>query len=300
MPELTGNVFNIQKFSLHDGPGIRTVVFLKGCPLRCKWCANPESQTADIQILWDATKCLHCGNCVRSCPHKAVCAEGEQVTIFGTRCVGCRACVNTCPAQALKAEGEIITVSQVVKICLQDIDFYEESGGGVTLSGGEALSQPEFSAALAKELKARGIHTAMETTGYAEPSIFDQVTEEIDLLLFDMKHWDAQKHLDGTGVDSRLILENMCRAIQNGREVLPRLPVIPGFNNTTEDAAGFVKRLQEAGVGKIQLLPFHQFGEAKYAQLGRKYDYQNIPALHEEDLQDFRKVFLDAGIDAFF
>lgn len=192
------------------------------------------------------------------------------------------------------------TVSQVVKVCLQDIDFYEESGGGVTLSGGEALAQPEFSAALAKELKARGIHTAMETTGYAEASVFDQVTEKIDLLLFDMKHWDAQKHLAGTGVDNCLILENMRRAIRNGSEVLPRLPVIPGFNDTPEDAAGFVKRLREVGADKVQLLPFHQFGETKYAQLGREYDYRDVPALHEEDLQEFRQMFLDSGMEAFF
>ena len=300
MSELTGSVFNIQKFSLHDGPGIRTVVFLKGCPLHCKWCANPESQKADVQILWDGKKCLHCRNCVRNCPQKAVCAEAERISISGTRCVGCQTCVNTCPAQALRAEGEMKTVSQVVEICLQDIDFYEESGGGVTLSGGEALSQPEFSAALVMELKAHGIHTAMETTGYAEASVFDRVTEKIDLLLFDMKHWDPQKHLDGTGVDNRLILENMRRAIRKGKAVLPRLPVIPGFNNTSEDAAGFVKRLREAGADKVQLLPFHQFGEAKYAQLGRKYAYQDVPALHEEDLQDFRQTFLDTGIDAFF
>lgn len=257
MSEPTGIVFNIQKFSLHDGPGIRTVVFLKGCPLRCRWCANPESQSPEPQLI--------------RAPQ-----GGDEVS------------------------GQRRSVEEVVNLCLQDRDFYEESGGGVTLSGGEALAQPRFAAALLRALRAQGLHTALETTGCAGPAVFDEVTALADLLLFDMKHWDPDKHREGTGMDNRLILDNMARAIGRGQEVLPRLPVIPGYNDSLEDAAGFVSRLREVGAGRVQLLPFHQFGENKYALLGREYAYQDVPALHEEDLTQFRQAFLEAGIDAFF
>lgn len=296
----TSIVFNIQKFSLHDGPGIRTVVFLKGCPLKCKWCANPESQSPRIQILWDKEKCLGCGACAASCPQGAVLKTGRIIRIDGKTCSGCGICATGCPAQALRAEGEVKTVREVLNVCLQDRDFYEESGGGVTLSGGEALVHPDFSMALADALRKQNIHVAMETTGFAAPELFDRVTGHMDLLLFDVKHWDEAKHLEGTGVSNRLILDNMKRAIASGLRVLPRLPVIPGYNNTLADAKGFAARLKEAGACEIQLLPFHQFGEKKYDELGKPYAYTDVPALHEEDLKDFRQVLLDQGIRAFF
>ena len=296
----TSIVFNIQKFSLHDGPGIRTVVFLKGCPLKCKWCANPESQSPRIQILWDKEKCLGCGACAASCPQGAVLKTGRIIRINGKTCSGCGICAAGCPAQALRAEGEVKTVREVLNVCLQDRDFYEESGGGVTLSGGEALVHPDFSMALADALQKHNIHVAMETTGFAAPELFDRVTGHMDLLLFDVKHWDEAKHLEGTGVSNRLILDNMKRAIASGMRVLPRLPVIPGYNNTLADAKGFAARLKETGACEIQLLPFHQFGEKKYDELGKPYAYTDVPALHEEDLKDFRQVLLDQGIRAFF
>lgn len=299
--ELKGIVFNIQKFSIHDGPGVRTNVFLKGCPLRCKWCANPESQLMKPQILYHSKDCVHCGTCAASCSEQAVSMDGEgKIHMDFAKCRGCLTCVHSCPQRALSCEGEVKTVDEVLEVCMQDVDFYEESGGGVTLSGGEALMQPDFAKALLRELKARGIHTAMETTGFAPAEVFDGVTASADLLLFDMKHWDAEKHKEGTGVDNTLILENMRRAVAGGKEVLPRLPVIPGFNDSLKDAARFVRRLRKVGVDRIQLLPFHQFGENKYTLLGKTYEYEAVPALHKEELTEFRQVFLDAGIDAFF
>ena len=276
------------------------MVFLKGCPLKCKWCANPESQSPRIQILWDKEKCLGCGACAASCPQGAVLKTGRIIRIDGKTCSGCGICAAGCPAQALKAEGEVKAVREVLNVCLQDRDFYEESGGGVTLSGGEALVHPDFSMALADALQKQNIHVAMETTGFAAPGLFDRVTGHMDLLLFDVKHWDEAKHLEGTGVSNRLILDNMKRAIASGMRVLPRLPVIPGYNNTLADAKGFAARLKEAGACEIQLLPFHQFGEKKYDELGKPYAYTDVPALHEEDLKDFRQVLLDQGIRAFF
>ncbi|MEY8390886.1 glycyl-radical enzyme activating protein [Lachnospiraceae bacterium] len=293
-------IFNIQKFSLHDGPGIRTVVFFKGCPLSCKWCANPESQTANIQILLDRDKCTACQTCVRTCTSGAITMTGSGVQINHSRCRQCLSCVFACPRKALTAEGKEQTIPEILEICLQDKEFYEESGGGVTLSGGEALMHPQFALSLLKTLKQHNIHTAIETTGYASAEIFDRVTACADLLLFDVKHWDEKKHIEGTRVSNRIILENLKRAIAAGKNVLPRLPVIPGYNNSSQDAEGFATLLTETGAKQIQLLPFHQFGERKYDMLGKNYSYANIPALHEEDLENFRQIFLLHDIQAFF
>lgn len=295
-----GLVFNIQKFSLNDGPGIRTVVFLKGCPLRCKWCANPESQSSRIQILWDGGLCLRCGACTHACPQGAVRLENGGVHINHTACIGCGSCVSGCPGNALKPEGEWKSVDEVVDACMKDVDFYEESGGGVTLSGGEALMQPEFTLALLRALKEKGIHTAIETTGFASEQVFREALPYLDLLLFDIKHWNSEKHLEGTGVSTLPILANMKAAIDAGKAVLPRLPVIPGYNDALSDAEGFAERLRELGAGRVQLLPFHQFGEKKYEMLDRHYTYTDIPALHESDLEEYRQVFLAYGIEVFF
>lgn len=276
----SGIIFNIQKFSLHDGPGIRTVVFFKGCPLTCRWCSNPESHSTNVQILWDKEKCTGCKTCVKTCPQNAITEQSGKIIIDNKQCAGCQTCVSSCPGHALKTEGERKTVGEILDICLQDKDFYEESGGGVTLSGGEVLMHPDFAVSLLRSLQKLHIHTAIETTGFAAPEIFDRVTAYADLLLFDIKHWDEEKHKEGTGVSNTLILENMRRGIADKKNILPRLPVIPGYNNTPEDAVGFVRRLHDAGATKVQLLPFHQFGEKKYDMLGKEYSFIDIPALH--------------------
>lgn len=296
----TGVVFNIQKFSVNDGPGIRTVVFLKGCPLRCRWCSNPESQLGRVQILWDQKKCIGCGHCAAACPNGAVTMADGKIHIDPALCKGCRKCVTECPGRALKAEGERKSVEEVMGVVMQDLPFYEESGGGITLSGGEMLAQPEFAAELYKAAKEDGLNTCCETTGYASKEIFLKVTENIDYMLFDMKHWDPAKHKEGTGVTNDLPFQNMKLAISMGKDVLPRIPVIPGFNDSLADAEGLSRQLAAAGAGRCQLLPFHQFGENKYHMLDRKYGYENTPALHKEDLEEYRKVFMRHGIDAFF
>jgi len=297
MKEVKGIVFNIQKFSLHDGPGIRTVVFLKGCPLQCKWCSNPESQRSAKQILWDKKLCVRCGACAQSCKQHAIQVSEERVIVDPDTCIGCLACVRTCQNRALKVEGEEKNVEDVLNVVRQDVDFYEESGGGVTISGGEALSQPEFTKALLAACKERGLHTAMETTSYAEKEIYLDVTEQVDLMLCDLKHWDSQKHREGTGVGNEMILENIKAAAERGRNILLRLPVIPGFNDSLEDAKGFVQRMHELGLHRIQLLPFHQFGEHKYHSLGKVYTYENVAALHPEDLADYKRIFEEAGME---
>lgn len=296
----SGIIFNIQKFSVNDGPGIRTTVFFKGCPLRCRWCANPESQSADTQILFDAGKCLHCGRCVNVCPSHAVSRDNGRTIVDHSLCRGCGRCVPECPGKALSAEGERKTVQEIIDIVMQDIVFYEESGGGITLSGGEFLSQKEFAAELLKAAKEEGLHTCCETTGYASPEVFREITRDIDLILIDMKHWNSEKHREGTGVTDDLPYRNLCEAVSAGRNVLVRIPVIPGYNDSRSDAERFSARLKEAGVNRVQLLPFHQFGENKYDLLNRTYAYKDIDALHKEDLSDYLQVFRDSGLDAFF
>lgn len=309
-------VFNIQKFSLHDGPGIRTVVFLKGCPLRCKWCANPESQLFYPQILWNRKNCRGCGHCTEVCPQQAISRQelyseklrnpwGEEVTSFRIlidhkNCNLCELCVRECPYAALTLEGSPKTVQEVLSVCLEDEVFYEQSGGGVTLSGGEPLAQPEFAAALLRELRKRDINTALETTGFASAEVFSSVTREADLLLFDIKHWNEKAHMAATGVGQKRILANFSYALKNGPEVLPRLPVIPGFNDSLEDAKQIALLLRSYSAARIQLLPFHPFGEHKYELLNQEYAYAGLPPTRPEALEEYRKVFLRHEINAFF
>jgi pyruvate formate lyase activating enzyme len=252
----TGLLFNIQKFSLHDGPGIRTVVFFKGCPLSCKWCSNPESQRAEPCMMRDGDT-----NAPDSRPY---------------------------------------SVDETLEICRQDRPFYEESGGGVTLSGGEVLTQSAFAAALLDALRAEHVHTAIETSGCAPPEIFAKIAARADLLLFDIKHYDDARHAKGTGVHNGPILANLKSALVRGWNILPRLPLIPGYNNSPEDARGFAALLETLGLKRAQLLPFHQFGEKKYDMLGIPYAMRSVPQLHQEDLEEFARIIAASGIDCFF
>lgn len=298
---MTGVVFNIQKFSIHDGPGVRTTVFLKGCPLRCAWCSNPESQLLKVQVSYDARSCAHCGHCAEICPREAICIwKDGRVHVDFARCAGCMLCVQECPTRSLSREGEIRTVEDCVDVCMQDFDFYEESGGGVTISGGEGMGQPDFTEALVQALKQKGIHTAIETTGCVSEATFRRLAPQFDLLLFDVKHFDSDKHHAGTAVGNELILRNLRWAHEQGVEILPRIPVIPGFNDSLTDAAGIAALLNDIGLKRVQLLPFHQMGENKYTFLNRTYTLAGLKALHPEDLQEYQKVFLDAGLDCFF
>lgn len=298
--EKQGLIFNIQKFSLHDGPGIRTVVFLKGCPLRCCWCSNPESQITKKQVLWDKDKCTSCFHCCHICSHQGISFIEGRLHIEETKCAACGLCISNCPESALKMEGEYHSVDEVMDICMQDYDFYEESHGGVTISGGEGMMYPDFVINLFKRLKEKNIHTAIETTGYVDSDVFNNVANYTDLLLFDVKHYDREKHLEGTDVYNDLIVQNLKNAIDNKRKILPRIPVIPGFNNSLKDAEGLSDLLLFVRANRVQLLPFHQFGEKKYEMLNMPYDLSSCKALYPEDLQDYQKIFTDKGLTCFF
>lgn len=289
---MKANIFNIQKFSIHDGPGIRTVVFFKGCPLRCRWCSNPESQSFHTQILWDPGKCLHCGLCQQSCPTESIHFSDDGNFLFQHKtCKGCLTCTRQCPGNALKYTGKEMSEDEVMKEIMKDADFYEESGGGVTLSGGEVLAQPKFASLLLSECKKKGLHTALETTGYASHEMFVSVTEHADLLLFDMKHHDSKKHRLYTGVPNEQIIENLKWAVSHGKEVIARIPVIPGINDSLEDAREFSSLLCRIGIRQVDLLPFHQFGQNKYEQMHMDYKMKDVKALHPEDLTAYAEIF---------
>ena len=295
-----GIIFNIQKFSIHDGPGIRTTIFFKGCPLKCVWCSNPESQLEKVQILYDKNKCRHCLTCINTCKQHAISLVDNQIKIDFDKCVGCLQCVSSCFNNALSHEGKYQEIDEIVDICLQDQDFYEESGGGVTISGGEGMAQPKFLKELVTRLKEHNLHVAIETTGYIQSDIFKELAVMFDLLLFDVKHYDTNKHYEGTKVHNELIIDNLKWAIDRGLTVLPRIPVIPGFNASLNDAINLSDLLIKVKAKRVQLLPFHQFGEKKYELLNKKYALKNEKALYPEDLKDYQKIFLDKGIDCFF
>ena len=280
---LTGKVYDIQGFSIQDGPGIRTTVFLKGCPLRCPWCHSPESQHFKPQLSWISMRCIgveKCGNCIDACPKKglapgdiakhAVTQEDVQrVTIQRGLCDSCGSCAAVCYPKALSICGTDYTVDDLTERVCKDIPFYENSGGGVTISGGEPLCQPEFTLQVLMRLKERGIHTALDTTGYVEYDIFKRVLPYTDLFLYDLKHIDGEIHKNVIGVDNALILENARRLARDGGNMQIRIPVIPLFNDSPEviEAAGeFCKSLGEA-VSMIQLLPYHNLGVVKYQRI---------------------------------
>lgn len=297
-------VFNIQKFSLNDGPGIRTVVFLKGCPLRCAWCANPESQKRAPQLEWKESACVGCGACLSAAPGAAVVEYAGKRHLDVRNLRGdtpeARAAVAACRTHALACIGETKTVEEVLQVCLQDKPFYEDSGGGVTLSGGEALTWPDFCEELLQLLHEEGVDTCIETEAHVTPGTFQRIAPLLNHLLMDLKHVDPVRLREHTGVDDHLMLANLSWAIAQGLDVLPRTPVIPGFNDAPEDARAMARWLREAGASRVQLLPFHNFGESKYTLLDAPYTLHGAKSLHTEDLQDYRQVYLDEGVEAFF
>lgn len=234
------------------------------------------------------------------CPKQAITYEHNRIHINHILCDGCGACIKDCPGSALSQEGYETTVEKVIQEVMQDEVFYEESGGGITLSGGELFMQWQFAEEILLAAKEEGLHTCCETTGFVKEEIFERIIALVDHVFFDVKHYSNEKHKEGTGVDQSLILSNLKKAVSMGKTVLPRIPVIPGFNDSQKDAEGFVEVLKEAGVTRVQLLPFHQFGENKYDLLDQPYVYHNTTALHKEDLEEYRNILIQAGIDAFF
>ena len=294
--EQAGIVFDIQRFSIHDGPGIRTIVFLKGCPLACRWCCNPESQQPAPVVMYRKASCVHCGRCIRVCKRGAL-SPDHPGFIDRTRCTGCGACAEVCLAGALTMKGRTMTVRQVVQELQKDATSFRRSGGGVTLSGGEPLVQSGFALELLKACKERGWSTAMETTGFAPKEVVEQVMPLVDHALVDLKTIDPAVHEEQTGVANRLILENAIRIAGLAATVV-RVPLIPGVNTNPAalEAIGRFARLMP-GVDTVHLLPFHTFGENKYALLGRPYPLAEATPLTAEEVGGFRAIIEEIGLN---
>lgn len=247
-------IFNIQRFSIHDGPGIRTTVFFKGCPLNCTWCSNPESQNFEPEPMWDKIK-------------------KRYITT-----------------------GEFKTIEEIMEIIIKDKDYYRESQGGITLSGGEVLSQPEFAEMLLIECKKHNIHTACETSAFSSEKVFNNFIKYPDLIIIDIKHYDTHKHREKTGVSLEPVIKNIKYALSENKNILFRIPVIPKYNDSLKDAFHFSKLLKQNNISAVELLPFHQYGKSKYKCLNRKYEFINKKQIYPEDLEKYREVFMNNEI----
>lgn len=265
--EPAGLVFNLMRFSLHDGPGIRTTVFLKGCPLRCRWCHNPESQSSEPEIICFEERCIHCGDCVAACPHGALHSDGQLIHVPEQLCQRCGECADACPSGARQLAGRWMTVPEVLAEVVKDQVFFDESGGGITLSGGEPLLQADFAEALLAACSARRIRTVLDTCGFADTGVMRRVSEHVGLFLYDLKLMNSERHERFTGVKNELILRNLKMLAERGSSIIVRVPVIPGVNNDNDNFDALSEYLSSLKLRDIDLLPYHRLGGDKYLRL---------------------------------
>lgn len=280
--ERTGLIFNIQKFSIQDGPGIRTTLFMKGCSLQCPWCSNPEGLSSEREIMVGERKCIRCGKCAEACSTGAISFENGARTIDWSLCTNCLECGKVCPSHAIQIVGEHKTVDESFKVAAQDKDFYKTSGGGITVSGGEALLQWEFVRDLFRKCKDAGFHTALDTSAYCPWGNMEQVLQYTDLVLFDVKHMDPGKHEEKVGISNDLILENLEKA-SNTTKIWLRIPLVPGFNDSEQNMHETAELASKTGAEKISLLPYHDWGKDKYSGLGKQYHHKGADGPLEPD-----------------
>lgn len=298
----TGFITDIQFFSLSDGPGIRTTIFLKGCLLNCRWCHNPEGKYRYPEVFPFLPRCDGCGDCIEVCPAGAITMERPGVPRIDRRlCNGCFQCVEACKREALVVWGRQVTVEEVIGEVERDKTFYRTSGGGMTLSGGEPLAQPGFAGALLQAARERGIQTALDTCGHVKWEAFEGVLENSDCVLLDIKHMDPRAHRDYCGITNELILENASRMVAMGKQVRVRVPVIPGFNDTEENlrrTAEFVRDLgRSRGSIGVDILPYHPFAGAKYRVFGLEYPYPSGEGYPEDRLRSIVEIFVDCDLE---
>jgi pyruvate formate lyase activating enzyme len=280
-----GIVFDIRRFSVHDGPGIRTTVFLKGCPLQCAWCHNPESQSAEPELIKRPSRCLRCGACVEACPEDAVRLDFDGPTTDLARCERCGLCVDACFSGARELAGREVSAAQAMAMIERDRPFYDESGGGVTFSGGEPLLQPEFLLELLGSCRKMEICTALDTCGYAPWAVLDRVRGDVDLFLYDLKTLDDDQHRVLTGVSNRLILENLRALSEGGHTIVLRVPLIPGINDEDDNIrrTGALAASLPTPV-RVELLPYHRIGVEKYGRVARQYLLPQVQPPSQERL----------------
>lgn len=312
-----GTVFDIRKYSIHDGPGIRTTVFLKGCPLRCWWCHNPEGQAASVDLVFRENRCILCGACVEACPNGAISRNKEKPITDRTKCKVCGACEAVCYAQARETVGRVMEVGEVMTDVEQDAVFYEQSGGGVTFSGGEPLAQREFLLDLLRVCKKKGIHTAVDTCGQTMWETFESIYEYVDLFMYDLKLVDGARHLRFTGSSNHVILENLLalstlmlsrqtqpafaregkHVTAGGARMMLRVPIVPGINDDNESIERLGKFAASLPVlDEIALLPYHRIGFDKYARLERKYRLPETRPPSENRLVEIAACLREHGL----
>jgi len=297
---MKGLVFNIQKYSIHDGPGIRTLVFLKGCPLRCLWCSNPESQNPEMELNYDPAMCTSCHACVSACPTGAIkkgLTAQRGIVIDRQKCNACGKCVAVCPSGALTFYGRWMSAKQVVAEVEKDMPFYRRSGGGVTLSGGEPLLQPDFAGEILAGCKHAGIHTAVETAGAVPWDKVEKVLKYTDMVLYDIKVMDPARHKAFTGISNELILENAVKIAKTGVQMLIRTPVVPCY---TDDMQNLIQIAEfAAGLGRIReihLLPYHSYGAGKYQRLGRRYVLSDVLPPDKKQMEGIKNEIEKYGL----
>lgn len=287
----SGIVFNIQKFSIHDGPGIRTVVFLKGCPLNCKWCSNPESQCLNPIILFNPNKCINCNTCIQVCKKGAILDKNDTRIVDVTKCDLCGDCLEVCYSGGLERIGDKMNVEEVMNIVRQDMHFYLESGGGLTLSGGEPSMQYTFASKILDKCIEEGINTALETCGFAQWEKLKELIQKVDLVLYDIKHTNSEVHKTLTGRDNKLILDNARNVAKMSKKMIVRIPVIPTYNSYEDSILSIMEFvLSLKTVREVHLLPYHSYGSNKYKCLGWEYELKDLAAPSNEEMEKLKAL----------
>ena len=297
LQDQTGTILDIKRYAIHDGPGIRTTVFLKGCPLSCEWCHNPESQRARPEILYYEERCTLCEACVSACKQGALEVVGDRLQLDQSLCIGCGDCVPVCPNGARELTGRQMNVEQVVSEIVKDTLFYEESGGGVSFSGGEPLMQADFVRAVAARCVELDIHTALDTSGFAPEAELMKVADVIDLFLYDIKTLDDAAHIAYTGVSNRSILRNLRNIDEMGKQIWIRYPLVPGVNDVERslmDLIALVTSLKS--VERVNVLPYHRAGAGKYARLGREYNFSRTEEPSGEEAASYIAERIDLPV----
>jgi len=296
--KIHGMIFDIKEFAIHDGPGIRMTVFFKGCPLHCRWCHNPEGISSSYDIFYHKFKCMGCGKCIQICPERAI-VKTERISIRREKCTTCGECTEICPTGALQMVGRKVTVNEVMEEIRKSIIYYDISHGGVTFSGGEPLMQPKFLKAILKRCKEEGIHTALDTSGYASSTIFKSIINEVDLFLYDLKLLDDEQHLKYTGVSNDRIIKNLntLSEKEGERDVIIRFPVIPKITGTEKNIDDLVDLVSSLNwIREIDLLPFHNV-EEKYKRLGKKYKMKRIQSPSENEMKSIKEKLENKGLN---